>query len=136
MDTSYNSTFLACQEAGSKLRAKPDSVPQLDLIVRVKHNTYISGGTGLAAAFAFYDTNNAELGRISMYVDGRATDRRNVCATDYGQLTLCTYHFVPDRLSTTERAMISRATSARLLVNMGKGVETLTFSRERFPALK
>ncbi|MEF2277194.1 hypothetical protein V3W47_02720 [Deinococcus sp. YIM 134068] len=133
VDTSYNSIFLACQDAGSKLRARPDSVPQLDFIVRVAHNTAIAYGKGLAAALAFYDANNVELGRIGMYVDGTTSDRKDVCS---GGPTVCTYHFVPDRLSTTERAMISRATSARLLVNMGKGVETLTLSRERFPALK
>ncbi|WP_216327699.1 hypothetical protein [Deinococcus aestuarii] len=136
VDTSYNSIFLACQEAGAKLRVKPDSVPQLDFIVSVKHNTYIGNTSGLAAALAFYDANHAELGRISMYVDGRLADKNRACSSNYGTPTVCTYPFVPDRLSTTERAMISQATSARLLVNMGKGVESLPFSRDRFPALK
>jgi len=108
-------------------------VPQLDFIITVKHNSQINVES-LSAALAFYNESDAETGRITLYTSGITPDRNSYACQ--GSPTTCTVNLTPDQLDASERAAISSSSYAKLLINLGKGAESFTLNKTRFPNLK
>ena len=57
------------------------------------------------------------------------------CVYD-GDVTDCNAHIVLDKLSAGARNFISRAAYFKILANFGKGAESLTVTKEKFPNVK
>lgn len=135
--TSYGAIFLSCLDAGSKLQPKPESVPQLDTIISVELKNR-PPRENLAAAVAFYDATDRELGRIALYTNGKyaeghSADRSSYC---YSRGSTCTAVLTPDQLSGDNRAWISQSSYVKILANMGKGAEAFTLTKQKYPQLK
>ncbi|WP_295817285.1 hypothetical protein [uncultured Deinococcus sp.] len=134
--TSYGAIFLSCLDAGSKLQPKPESVPQLDTYIVVEHKNR-PDRDGLAAAIAFYDANDRELGRIALYTKGQYAEGHSGENGRYPYCsTTCTAVLTPDQLSGDERAWISQSSYVKILANMGKGAEAFTLTKEKYPQLR
>ncbi|WP_424949437.1 hypothetical protein [Deinococcus sp.] len=133
IDTSYASTFKVCQGIGLKAQAKPESIPQEDVSIFIHMNNYASA----AATMVFQDGSGNEIGRYNL-ADSQG---RGAVAGACGRYNIDNYHgcvikLTPGNIDSSTRSFITRAEVVKFLINFGKGIETLTLSKEKFPDLK